>query len=403
MDTSEYLGLFLDEARDSLRLLDAAMLDLERDPGDRDTLAAVFRIAHNLKGMSATVGLDEIADLAHRMEDVLAALRDARARAEAPVRDALLACRDALGRMVDGAAGGGAADIDAVELVARLERAVAGARGGAAAPRRAVDLLEGGPHTGAPRTVRVGVDRLDALADLVTGLAAGRERLAELARAGDLEGLGREIAAMTGAVEDLSALAAGIRMTPVEAVFMRFPRMVRDLAQSLGKLVDLRIDGGDITIDRAVADHLGEPLVHALRNAIDHGLEEPGERVAAGKGAVGVLRLAARRAGARVEIEVRDDGRGMDPQALRASAVRAGRMDVASALALPDADALRLVFLPGLSTARTITAISGRGVGMDAVLAAVEALGGEVAVASAPGEGSAITFSLPLAQPWPPT
>lgn len=299
MDSSEYLGLFLDESRDSLRLLDASLLSLERDPGDAETLAAIFRAAHSLKGMSATVGMDAMAGLTHHMEDVLAALREARAPASRPVVDALFGCLDCLRALVDGA-------------------------------------------------------------------------------------------------------VAGIRLTPVEDVFLRFPRVVRDLAQTLEKLVDLRIDGGEVAIDRAVADHLGEPLVHALRNAIDHGLEDPAARVAAGKPAVGVLRLSARREGSSVLIEVRDDGRGMDPQVLRASAVRAGRMDVATALALPDADALRLVFLPGLSTARTITAISG-GVGMDAVLAAVEALGGGVDITSIVGEGSAVTFRLPLAQPCPPS
>jgi len=126
------------------------------------------------------------------------------------------------------------------------------------------------------------------------------------------------------------------------------------MARTLDKLADLRIDGGDVVIDRAIADRLGEPLMHALRNAIDHGLEDPAARVAAGKPAVGVVRLSARTEGSSVLIEIRDDGRGMDPQALRASAVRAGRMDVATALALPMPDALRLVFLPGLSTARTI-------------------------------------------------
>ncbi len=242
--------------------------------------------------------------------------------------------------------------------------------------------------------MRVAAGHLDALARSATQLS----ELVASAQAGDPEAL----EGMAAAVAALAALVASVRRIPVDDVFLRFPGMVRDLAQALGKLVDLECGGGGVALDRAVADRLAEPLLHALRNAIDHGLEDPCERVAVGKPAVGVVRLSARREGARVVVEVRDDGRGMDPQALRASAVRAGRMDVATALALPDPDALRLVFLPGLSTARTITAISGRGVGMDAVLAAVEALGGDVAVASVRGEGTAITFSLPLAQPCGP-
>ena len=184
---------------------------------------------------------------------------------------------------------------------------------------------------------------------------------------------------------------------------MRFPRMVRDLSQTLGKLVELQIDGGGVAVERAAADGLGEPLVHTLRNAVDHGIEFPGDRVASGKGPVGSLVLAARLVADGVEIEVRDDGRGMDPQALRASAVRNGGMDVGTALALSDEEALQLVFMPGLSTAGAITAVSGRGVGMDAVRASVRALGGEVGVSSIPGMGTTVTIRLPLAQPSPPS
>ena len=249
--------------------------------------------------------------------------------------------------------------------------------------------------------VRVAAEHLDALVALAAALAERRAGLGALADGpgalrDEVDGLGRE-------VERLADLVGAIRLTPVEEVFMRFPRMVRDLSQSLGKLVELHIDGGGIAIGRAAADGLAEPLTHALRNAIDHGIEYPGDRVAAGKEPIGGLFLTARPADDGVVVEVRDDGRGMDPQALRASAVRAGRMDVGSALALSDEEALQLVFQPGLSTAGAITAVSGRGVGMDAVRAAVGALGGWVDIASVPGTGSTVTIRLPLAQPSPPS
>ena len=400
MDTSEYLGLFLDEGRDSLRLLSAALLDLERDPGDAGTLAAIFRATHSLKGMSATVGLDAMADLAHRMEDVLTALRDAGASTTRPLIDALFACLDALEAMMDAVACGDGAEVDATAVIAGLEAAAASAPASGPAATREDGASRG---SAAAPVVRIGPEHVDALVALAADLAERRARLAEIAAATGRADLDVEVERLGRSLDDLAALVGGIRLTPVEEVFMRFPRMVRDLAHTLGRLVDLRIEGGGIVLDRAVAAGLGEPLVHALRNAIDHGLEEPGERVAAGKDPVGSLVLSARTEGTRVAIEVRDDGRGMDPQALRASAVRAGRMDVATALALSDDDALQLVFLPGLSTARAITAISGRGVGMDAVRAAVEALGGEVAIASVRGEGSAVTIRFPLAQPSAPS
>jgi len=183
---------------------------------------------------------------------------------------------------------------------------------------------------------------------------------------------------------------------PVDAVFMRFPRMVRDLANTLGKKLELVISGEDTELDRTVIDGLGDPLVHMLRNAVDHGLEMPEDRVAAGKSEVGTVNLSARHAGSSVVIEVRDDGKGMDPEVLRASVVRKNLMTETQAAALSDDEALQLVFLPGFSTAATTTDISGRGVGMDAVRTAITELSGEVSIASTMGEGSTFTIRLPL-------
>jgi two-component system chemotaxis sensor kinase CheA len=177
---------------------------------------------------------------------------------------------------------------------------------------------------------------------------------------------------------------------------MRFPRMVGDLAQTLGKRAELVISGEDTELDRAVIDGLGDPLVHMLRNAIDHGLESPEDREAAGKDATGTVHLSARHAGNSVIIEVGDDGRGIDPEALRASAVRKGLLEADAAAALTDDEALDLVFLPGFSTAARTTDVSGRGVGMDAVRSTIGSLNGDVSIASVVGEGSTFTIRLPL-------
>jgi two-component system chemotaxis sensor kinase CheA len=394
VDTSEYLGLFLDESRDSLDILNGSLLLLEHDPADQETLATIFRVAHSLKGMSASVGLDAMATLTHRMEDVLAALRDGGATPGAEVIDALFACLDALQAMVDAVVAGDESPVDTSSVLAGLEAAATAVPGSSAPPRT------GAPPPRAeavPQVVRIAPEHLEALVDVAADLAGRRSRLAALsgdpgALRDEVDGLGRE-------VERLAEVVGAIRLTRVEDAFTRFPRLVRDLAQELGKLVELHMDGGGIAIERVVAEGLGEPLTHALRNAVDHGIEFPGDRAAMGKEPVGALHLVARRAAGGVEIEVRDDGRGIDPQALRASAVRDGRMDVGAALALSDEDALQLVFAPGLSTARTITGVSGRGVGMDAVRASVRALGGEVEIASVPGTGCAVTIRLPLAQP----
>lgn len=532
VDVSEYLGLFLDESRENLQLLNASLLDMERDPSDREPLTAVFRVAHSLKGMSATMGFTAMAGLTHRMEEVLAGLRDGGHPITPAVTDALFACLDTLQEMVDRVAAGDTGDLDTTELLARLE-AVAGqadeapaapvaaegrvspAAAGAtmsdyermvvaqaaeqglrvievavqlepecvlraaraymvtteieglgdivrseptteqierdeigerlvfwvatttepgsveAAVRRVSEvaacvtsLVEAGadepeaaavpaspapptaadtpgeaskgPARSAASTVRVGTDRLDALMNLMGEMVIVRTRLAQLASSGATDATRAAVEDLTRVTGDLQTLVMRVRMMPVEAVFMRFPRMVRDLAHTLGKRVKLDIVGEDTELDRTVIDELGDPLVHMLRNAVDHGLEGPEERAAAGKDPTGTVVLEARHSGSSVVIEVRDDGRGMDPEALRASALRRGVIDAARAESMTDAEALELVLMPGFSTAETTTDISGRGVGMDAVRARILSLGGSIEIASVTGEGTTFTVRLPL-------
>jgi two-component system chemotaxis sensor kinase CheA len=252
------------------------------------------------------------------------------------------------------------------------------------------------PARSAASTVRVGTDRLDELMNLMGEMVIVRTRLAQIASSGDTDATRAAVEDLSRVTGDLQTLVMRVRMMPVEAVFMRFPRMVRDLAHTLGKQVKLDIVGEDTELDRTVIDELGDPLVHMLRNAVDHGLEGPDERIAAGKDATGTVVLEARHSGSSVVIEVRDDGRGMDPEALRASALRKGVIDAARAETMTDAEALELVLMPGFSTAETTTDISGRGVGMDAVRARILSLGGSVEITSVPGEGTTFTVRLPL-------
>ncbi len=410
MDTSEYLGLFLDESAESLQTLGAALLELERAPGDPAPLSAVFRAAHTLKGMSATMGFVAMADLTHGMEEVLAAVRDSGAPLTAETLDALRACLDVLGGMLDRIAAGGTDDIDATTVAARLGASASGAGPAAArlgatlAPRRAADDDAPPPRgvRGTP-TVRVGTDRLDDMAALVAEVAARGARLESLAERHGLADVREAAGGLSRATDGLEALVRRIRTTPVDAVFMRFPRMIRDLADALGKRLELVITGEGTELDRAVVDRLAEPLLHLLRNAVDHGLEAPAERASAGKRTVGRLHLSARREGGDVVVEVRDDGRGMDPDALRRAAARKGLGDLAALAALTDSQACDLVFLPGFTTAPRATEVSGRGVGMDAVRAAVTELGGEISIASAPGAGCAVEIRIPSAPlPAPP-
>jgi two-component system, chemotaxis family, sensor kinase CheA len=429
VDLTEHLGMFLDESRENLQALNASLLDLERDGTDREALGTLFRAAHSLKGMSAAMGFDGMAALAHRMEEVLSAVRDGGAPVTPALVEALFAGLDALGVMIEDVAEGGGAATDTLgddqrvlealaEAARRVsevadvgeEAVVAPAAEEPEAPALAEVAATLAPPAEAPAaerpgrvrrakaaaTVRVGTDRLDALMNLMGEVVIQRTRLARLAARHDVPELRETVEEVTRVTNELRMLVMQVRMMPVESVFMRFPRMVRDLAQSLGKRLELVISGEDTELDRAVIDELGDPLVHMLRNAVDHGLETPEEREAAGKPQVGTLRLSARHEGSSVVIEVEEDGRGLDPARLREVAVAKGLMGPEEAAALGDREARELIFVPGFSTAARTTDVSGRGVGLDAVRSKIAGLSGSVEIDSTPGVGSRFTIRLPL-------
>jgi two-component system chemotaxis sensor kinase CheA len=212
----------------------------------------------------------------------------------------------------------------------------------------------------------------------------------------DVDGLQQAMQELTRSSQALQAMVMQVRMIPVEVVFLRFPRLVRDLSSKLGKEVQLNLVGSETELDRTVVDALGDPLVHLVRNSLDHGLEPAEERIAAGKPAAGTLQIAARHAGGSVVIEVRDDGRGIDPARVAGKAVEAGLIDASAAADVDMKTAVELLFSPGFSTAETTSDISGRGVGMDAVRAKIRELGGEVLMDSEPGIGTLSQIRLPL-------
>lgn len=243
-------------------------------------------------------------------------------------------------------------------------------------------------------SVRVSSDRLDRLVRLVGELVTNQSRLVQVAaRAG--------MADLDAASEDLDRLVAelretvlGIRMTPIGTTFGRFKRLVHDLSRDLGKEIDLVTEGADTELDKTVLDQLGEPLVHLVRNSIDHGIEPPEERAAAGKPRRGCIRLAASHEGSHVSVSIQDDGRGIDAARVRAKAVEKRLIDAGATLS--EQEMLKLIFLPGFSTASTVTSLSGRGVGMDVVKRQLEALRGTIHIASVPHTGTTITLTLPL-------
>jgi two-component system, chemotaxis family, sensor kinase CheA len=523
MDTSEYLPMFLAECRENLQELNLAVVRLEEAPDDRETVDAIFRIAHSLKGMAATMGYEGMATLTHKMEDVLELLRQRGGKLSREVVDVLLGCLDALSGAVDSIDSDGAENLDPAVLVERLQSLVrdkddpdaveevveetpapaklaqisegqvvlevaavlaedaqmpavrafqllaAAAEHGEvlrstpaegevdgfegrlielllatenevedvanalravpdigdvrvaehtpepveeAAPLAAVDAEgvaapaadkaapaaggAGAAKTGGHQTVRVDAERLDQLMHLMGELVVQRTHVEALSMEADVPGLSQAMQELTRSSHALQAMVMQIRMIPIEAVFMRFPRLVRDVASKLDKQVELDIVGKETELDRTVVDAIGDPLVHLIRNSLDHGLEKPEDRVAAGKAPTGKLTIAARHAGGSIIITVKDDGHGINPAKVAAVAVDRGLITREQAQLIDMRGAIELLFAPGFSTAAEVGALSGRGVGMDAVREKIRELGGEVTVTSVQGEGTVNEIRLPL-------
>ncbi|MGA2469438.1 MAG: chemotaxis protein CheA [Solirubrobacteraceae bacterium] len=287
-----------------------------------------------------------------------------------------------------------AAEPEAVGPVAAEPEGVAGDPVAGEAAKPEVAETDAAASRPAARTVRVDAERLDQLMYYMGELVVHRTQLASLVAHSEVPGIAQAMQELERTSQALRAMVMKVRMIEVEAVFSRLPRLVRDLAAKLGKDVELRISGADTELDRTVVDALGDPLVHLVRNALDHGLETPQERVAAGKPATGLLEVSARHGGGRVVITVRDDGRGIDVAAVAARARRRGLVSTGDELS--SAQAIDLLFTAGFSTADRMTDISGRGVGMDAARDAVRALGGDVLLQSEPGAGMVAEIRLPL-------
>ena len=547
METNQYMEMFLDESREHLQSLNDGLLSLENDPEDLSVLNEIFRNAHTLKGMSATMGYTKTAELTHDMENLLDMLRKEQLKVSSEIIDVIFKCVDSLQEMVENIGNGESEDlVDVSDLVRQVnaiakgdaapaaEEAEEAAEGeNAAAPvlelndtdetvireaknsglipyavhveiaescllksarsymvmnvldelgdviksvppaqdleqekfdhsfdvvivtdaePKAIEdgvsaiseitevkvteitlsaskeeIKEEAPKAAAPaakkaepkkadakaeakkpagkndkkahvagQSVRVDIEKLDTLMNLVGELVTNKVRLEQIGMTHRLTELTETLEQMDRVTSDLQSVVMKVRMVPVSQVFNRFPRMVRDLAKELNKDINLTIEGEDTELDRTVIDEIGDPLMHLLRNSLDHGVEHPDDREAKGKPRTGEVGLIARHEGNNVVIMVTDDGAGINADKIRNKSVEKGMISREEADALPDADAVRLIFLPGFSTAETITDVSGRGVGMDVVRSKIESLGGHVDVETKIDEGSVFKIKLPL-------
>ena len=573
METNQYMEMFLDESHEHLQSLNDGLLGLEDNAEDLSVLNEIFRNAHTLKGMSATMGYTKIAELTHEMEDVLDMLRKEQLKVNEDIIDTLFKCVDSLEQMIDNVGNGDPEDlIDVSALVAKLSSILSGksappadaaaapaaapaatpAATPAAAPAAAqtYDLTEseraviqeasgsglrgihltvtlaetcllksarsymvmnaldeigeviktipaaedleqekfersfevilvspaeeaaiqeavmniseidkaeteiidlsakpepapapaaqvpapapqapapapakpaanapapahkpapakapaasGGGGAGASKkahasqSVRVDIDKLDTLMNLMGELVVNKVRLEQIGQTHRLSELTETLEQMDRVTTDLQSIVMKVRMVPVSQVFNRFPRMVRDVTKELNKEINLTIEGEETELDRTVIDEIGDPIMHLLRNSLDHGVEMPDDRVAKGKPRVGEVKLIARHEGNNVVIMVTDDGKGIDADVIRRKAVEKGLFSQDEVDRMDDADAVRIIFLPGFSTAEKISDISGRGVGMDVVRSKIESLSGHVDVETHVNEGSVFKIKLPL-------
>ncbi|MGX1264624.1 two-component system chemotaxis sensor kinase CheA [Rossellomorea marisflavi] len=542
MEMSQYLEIFIEESKENLQACNEQLLALEKQPNDLSIVNEIFRAAHTLKGMAATMGYDDLANLTHKMENVLDGIRNGVLAVTPGVLDVVFQAVDDLEAMVFSIADGGDGKRDVSNVVRLLQEIESGetpvtlakeevaATATALASRLTYEayeqtvieeaieqgftcleisvslredcllkaarvymvfellekdgeviksdppvdqleeerfdrdftvsiltmesaesigakvenvseidrvsispieaesfrsteetLVESVPEKAqqdmageqAPRlkdenaenvkkaapsskTIRVNIDRLDILMNLFEELVIDRGRLEEISKQFDNPELNETVERMTRISGDLQSIILNMRMVPVETVFNRFPRMVRQLAKDLDKQIELEIEGAETELDRTVIDEIGDPLVHLIRNAIDHGIETPEVRVKHGKDPFGTVKLKAYHSGNHVFIELEDDGAGINKERVLQKAIDKGIVSSDQALTLSDRQIYELILSSGFSTAEKLSDISGRGVGLDVVRSTIESLGGSITIDSTVGEGSRFSIQLPL-------
>jgi two-component system chemotaxis sensor kinase CheA len=422
----EILGEFIAETLETLETLSGEVVAWEADPTDSSRLDAFFRFFHTVKGSCGFLNLPRFERLAHCAEDVLAAVRRGERAADPATVTAVLAVMDRIGALARAIGeeeqipeSEDDALLDALAVRSSgLELAALPGSGRVPAPDATRDgsartededeirldatsseasMRKAAGRDRAPRTIRLPLALIDQLMSGISDMVLARNDLARKMRdhgvAPDLEGSFERLSAN---VADLRDMISKTRMQRVDRLYAAIPRMVRDLTRELGKKVTLELDGGDVEMDREMIEMVVDPLTHIVRNALDHGLETPADRIAAGKAETGTLRLVARQSGNQIVVEISDDGRGINRTALVEKAVAAGLLSPVDAATLSDTEKLNLIFHAGLSTAARVTSISGRGVGMDVVRANIEQIGGVIGVSSVQGQGATITMRVPL-------
>ncbi|MFN3347584.1 chemotaxis protein CheW [Pseudorhodoplanes sp.] len=432
----ELLRDFLTETHESLDTVDSELVRFEQEPNNAEILANIFRLVHTIKGTCGFLNLPRLAALAHAAENLMSQFRaglavtpdavslvletldrikavldalEAHQAEPAGTDDDLIARLDAMAQSATGPAPSSETGTLVYQVLERplkpgeatldeLERAFRETPGPAAAKVSPGTVQTPDRHDPkvANQSIRVNVDTLEHLMNMVSELVLTRNQLMELARRQAETTFKQPLQRLSHVTAELQESVMKTRMQPIGNAWQKLPRLMRDLSAELGKDIEIEMQGAETELDRQILDMLRDPLTHMLRNSADHGIETAEERRACGKPARATIRLCARHEGGHIIIEVSDDGRGLDIRKIRDRVLASGLVSEADLDKMPDVQVQRFIFLPGMSTAETVTAISGRGVGMDVVQSNIDKIGGTIDVKSVPGQGTVFTIRIPL-------
>ncbi|HAJ47309.1 MAG TPA: hybrid sensor histidine kinase/response regulator, partial [Alphaproteobacteria bacterium] len=430
----DLLSEFLTETAESLTVVDGELVKLERDPGNKDVLGRIFRLVHTIKGTCGFIGLPRLEKVAHASENMLGKFRDGVLAVSPAAVTLILESLDLIKSILAQLEASGAEPAgDDSDIIARLELAAEGgeivtAGCTSAAPQEVAPIaasapvelppaeppqMDDQPDPAAPKgadakvaatpgasvvaqSIRVNVDVLEDLMTMVSELVLTRNQLMEMVRHSNDSEFKAPLQRLSNVTAELQESVMKTRMQPIGNAWQKLPRIVRDLANELGKKIDLQMKGAETELDRQVLELIKDPLTHMVRNSADHGLELPADRKRAGKGDTGTITLSAYHEGGHILIEVSDDGRGLDMDKIKAKALASGLASEAELAAMSENQVHRFIFHAGFSTAAKVTNVSGRGVGMDVVRSNIELIGGSIDLKSAKGQGTRFIIKIPL-------